>query len=540
MSTIQTSGDFATGPQSGWAALAERRWFVVAVYLTLTAIALYPIFSVTVPPLVDYPNHLARMHILASWDSDPALQKNYIADWKLHPNMAMELIVPFLARFMPIYMAGKVFIAATLLVLLGGTLTLRKVVVGRIGLWPVVTFLFLYNHVLFWGFLDYLFTAGLALFAFSGWIVMQGRGPWLRGAVFSCVAAALFVGHIFGLFVYGLLVSGYELAKLWDRRKIDRVLLRDWAVTGVQFVLPAFLFIQWMIGNSTGDRTINEFGPLATRFVGLISPVHIGLPRIDIPTAVFLAILLVLCRSNKSVGFAPELKVPVLVMAGVAILMPHYLSGVWGTHIRIPTMIACVLVAGVRFGPEAKRISTRIACAAVAMLCLRTAVISHNWADFDRKFDEFRDASAAIVPGSRIFVVEDDEDLPPGKIATYGMQFWHLPALAVIERSAFLPNMFTGHIGLRASEAVEHINSPVGMPLSRAFLRDSIDPAESRFPLGFHYSRYIWVYWTGWPAHFDYLVSVRFANVENPAPEQLEAVERGSFFDIYRITKPKP
>ncbi len=72
----------APAARLGWVAwVEERRWAVVALYLSLTAIALYPVLSVAVPPLVDYPNHLARMHILANWASDPALQRNYVVDW---------------------------------------------------------------------------------------------------------------------------------------------------------------------------------------------------------------------------------------------------------------------------------------------------------------------------------------------------------------------------------------------------------------------------------------------------------------------------
>jgi hypothetical protein len=522
---------------TGWA-WAERGWLLVALYTALTVIALYPIFSVTVPPLVDYPNHLARMHILAHWDNVPELQRNYVTDWKLHPNMAMELTVPLLAKVMPIYMAGKLFIAATLLMLLGGTLALRKVLYGHVGLWPVLTFLLLYNYILFWGLLDYLFTAGLALFAFSGWIMLRDRGPLLRVAVFCAAAFMLFVSHLFGLFVYGLMVLGYEIWRTRGIRLLSRDMADAWLVSGVQFVVPALLFLRWAAENDTGDPSITAFGPLAERLVALISPAHIGMPWIDIPAMLFLAAVFVMLRSAKGVGFAAEMKLPILLLALVSLAMPHYLAGVWGTHFRIPTVIACVAIAGVRIAPAARRRATVIACAAMAVFCLRTAVIAYDWSDFERKFMEFRVASAVIEPGSSIFAIEDTEDLPPGKIPVYGMQFWNLAALAVIERSAFLPTLFTGHTGIRAAPGVQHLDTPVGVPLTRAILRQDMDPKTSRFPLGHHFSRYVWIYWTGWPAQYDYAVSIRFANPENPALELLQPVERGSYFDIYRVIAP--
>ena len=211
MTTVATADPIHSAPPPSRQTRVPRSKMLTALYVLLAAISLYPIFSVTVPPLVDYPNHLARMHILAHSGSLPALRHNYIADWTLHPNMAMELIVPLLARFMPIYMAGKIFIAAAVLLLLGGTLALRKTLYGTVGVWPAVSFLLLYNYVLFWGFLSYLFTAGLALLAFSAWIALRERGRLFRVSLFSAVALILLAGHAFGLFVYGLLVLGYEL-----------------------------------------------------------------------------------------------------------------------------------------------------------------------------------------------------------------------------------------------------------------------------------------------------------------------------------------
>jgi hypothetical protein len=348
----------------------------------------------------------------------------------------------------------------------------------------------------------------------------------------------LLAGHAFGLFVYGLLVFGYELWRVRDYKLMSRDMAAAWSVSGVQFVLPLALFVAWVVANSGPAAALNDYGPLSLRFVALISPVHMGIAWIDIPTAIFFAVVVALCRSQKSISFAGELKLPVLLMTVAAVAMPQYLSGVWGTHFRIPPVIACVLVAGVRFEPEAQRLARGMICAAIGVFCLRTGVITHEWAAFDRKFEEFRSASSVIETGKRILVVEDKEDVPPDKFVLYGMQFWHMPALAVIERSAFLPYLFKGHVGIHAAAAVQEIDTPTGTPISRSMLEEGIDPRTSQFPLGYPINSYIRAFWTGWPAHYDYVVAIRFANEENPAPAYLRRIWRGSFFDIYDVVKP--
>jgi hypothetical protein len=315
-------------------------------------------------------------------------------------------------------------------------------------------------------------------------------------------------------------------------------MLASWFVSALQFAPSAVLFLRWMSANDTADGSLNVYGPLNERLAALVSPVHMGMPWVDVPAAVFLGILVVMCRSNKSVGFASELKLPVILLVGAALAMPYYLADVWGTHFRIPPLIACVVVAGVRLAPEARQLAVRVCCVAIAIFLVRTAVISHAWTDLDRKFVEFRAATAAIEPGARIIVVQDEKDLPSGKIPLYGMQFWNLAALAVIERAVFLPNLFTGHVGIYAAPAVEHLDTPIGIPVTRAILNEGRSAKESRFALGHHLSRYMWAYWPGWPQNYDYFVSIRFDNRDNPDPSRLRSVRSGTFFDIYRVTKP--
>lgn len=525
-------------PSSEWRAALGTVWLTAALYAMLAAIALYPIYFVAVPPLVDYPNHLARMHILARWEEIPALQQNYAVHWTLQPNMAMDLIVPQLARFMSIYTAGKVFIAATMMMLVGGTVALRKVLYGRVGLWPVLSFLLLYNHALFWGFLNYLFAAGLALLAFSGWIALRERPCLFRAMLFSGASFVIFVAHLFGLLVYGLLIFGYEC---WRMRAVAvprGEIAKAWTITTVQFLVPAALFVRWAVSQDAAVKPLNEYGSIATKAVALMSPVHFGLPWIDIPTMIFLALVFALCRSDKSIGFAGPLKLPVLLLALAAIAMPNYLFGVWGTDLRLPTIIACIAIAGVRIGAQARRTANLVLLAAIAMFAVRTGAISHTWADFDRKFREFRDATALIEVGSKVIAIEDEEDVPDGKLPIYGMQFWHLAALAIVERSVFLPTLFTGHVAVDAAPDLKKIDTPAGIPVSRHVLKVTADSKKSPVPLGYEVNRYNRIYWVGWPENFDYAVSVRFVNSANPFPALLAPIGSGTFFDIYRVIKP--
>src|SRR5437667_8554931 len=117
MSSLSTSESAAVPARAATAGVTVRSMFVVLVLVCLT---LSPLLWAAVPPLVDYPNHLARMWILAQNGTVPELAQNYVVAWRLLPNLAMDLIVPALAQIMPLEIAGRLFIALTMLSLVAG------------------------------------------------------------------------------------------------------------------------------------------------------------------------------------------------------------------------------------------------------------------------------------------------------------------------------------------------------------------------------------------------------------------------------------
>src|SRR5262249_17472695 len=143
------------------------------------AAVLLPLFWVSVPPLVDYPNHLARMAILAHVGNPAAWTENYVPDWRLLPNLAMDLIVPPLTGVMTLEAAGKVFVGTTMVMLVAGTVALHGALHRRLAPWPLLSCLFVYNTALAWGFLNFLFGLGAALLSFAAWIATE-RWPTPR------------------------------------------------------------------------------------------------------------------------------------------------------------------------------------------------------------------------------------------------------------------------------------------------------------------------------------------------------------------------
>jgi hypothetical protein len=101
-----------------------------------------PLFSTLLPPLFDYPNHLARLYLLMEGGN-----AFYAVRWGPLPNLAQDLIVPPLASLMPLELASKLFLVMVFGLIAGGAIWLNRVATGAWRFWSLLAFLLLYNRI---------------------------------------------------------------------------------------------------------------------------------------------------------------------------------------------------------------------------------------------------------------------------------------------------------------------------------------------------------------------------------------------------------
>ena len=104
-------------------------WTGVAL---LSAALLAPLLITDVPPLLDYPNHLARFVLLAAGPDDPTLGPIFTPHWAIIPNLATDVIAPPLLRLLPVHVAGRCLLGGILLLNLAGVLALHRALFGRL------------------------------------------------------------------------------------------------------------------------------------------------------------------------------------------------------------------------------------------------------------------------------------------------------------------------------------------------------------------------------------------------------------------------
>src|SRR5690348_6767911 len=163
---------------------------VLLAGLVLLALYSVPLFSTVLPPLFDYPNHLARFAVLAAGGN-----QFYEVRWAPLPNLAGDIMVPLLARAIPLAIAGKLFPVMIFALILGGTAWLNRIVSGKWRFWPLLAAAFLYNLQLRWGFLNYLARyRAMRRRAVAG--ARTGAHLAARRRIRRCRAALLFQPHL--------------------------------------------------------------------------------------------------------------------------------------------------------------------------------------------------------------------------------------------------------------------------------------------------------------------------------------------------------
>ncbi|HXY98735.1 MAG TPA: hypothetical protein VEI03_01955 [Stellaceae bacterium] len=404
------------------------------LFAVLFAAAAVPVLLCDVLPLFDYPNHLARMHILAAFAQSAPLRRYYEIAWRPLPNLAMDLVVPSLARLLPLAWAAKAFVLLALFLLAGGVATLNRVLFGRWSAWSCLAFLLLYSRVLLWGFLNYLFGLGLGLFALALWIALARRRAALRLAVGSALALALFFAHLLACGLYGVLVAGHAAGIAWRRRAVPRRALGELLVALLPFV-PTLAVLALLTPGSAGGAVV--YGNVLRKLDLLFSVFDNYSRPFDVICFTLMVLALLLAFWRRWVRLEPSMAAPLGLLALVYLAMPSQLATASGADHRIPVMVGLVLVASSRWAAPTLRGERLFLGVALLLFLLRLGVVALHWQASDRVYAGLLPALDALPEGSRLAVA-----YPPDALNSQPTPLAHVPLLAVVRRDAFVPTLF--------------------------------------------------------------------------------------------------
>lgn len=449
-----------------------RIWSLLLLLAFLATMLLLPVWVVRYPPLVDYPDHLARSFILVHL-KDPAYSFGafYSSDWGPYPYLGMDLSLIGLQQLLPVETAGRVLLSfCALAVPIAGWWFLRQANPGHdaLALWVL---LLSFGPFFLGGFLNSQLGMALSFCTLGFWLRYLQNASTLRWLGVLVLVTCCYFTHLIAFGVTAFVVAVYLLAR--------RVELRQAAWSCGAFVPGLVLLSLSRIIPSNGGQ------PQSRTFVQKFSAARDALllgysHRLEIVTLWILAIcILAAWVRNREFQWNRTWLVVVAAVLAVYMMLPNGWGQSWFIDVRLIPWLFLFLLCAAKIG----RRQRALALAALALFSLRMADVVRS---FRAQQPELWHAEQAIqmlprnvrvLPIVNVDTVNDD---------LLHQVYNHVWAYAVIERGVRAPYLFDfrGQTPLR-------VNSSAYLPAAPADDPDTRPPDWQKVEINYEY---VWTY----------------------------------------------
>lgn len=540
----------ACGPCLAGSRPAVRRFRALplaCIVLALGSLVL-PVALTHMPPLLDYPNHLARIWLLAGGAGQAPLDRIYAVDWSgASTNVGIDLLAATLGHLVGGWTLASLLLAAAVLLPPLGAVLLNRAVFGGWHWWQAGFAVLAWNSTLLAGFLNFQIGLGLALLAAAvDPAAVRRIGSLGAVPVRMGLGAALLVFHPFAAVLYGVLLAGLAFGA--ERGRPEGVPLgrRAWqaaAAVGLSVGAPVtclLLLAPTLPGGHAPAGVYDLWAgfTFANKATTLLSAVATYDLRLDIPVALLLWVAVRLAAPSSLLRCHAGLMFGALGLVALAVLVPSTLGGTAFVDWRFSIMAVLTAAAALRPSLRSARAGQAMAVALMSLALGRTGWIASIW--------QGRQADVAAVEGVLAFVPAGAAVLPVDHTGTSGARspsgstlaaglpfYWHLPSLAVPLRHAFVPTLFAapGKQPLRVLAPWAEISVLEGVPAPVHYLHAFVPSPQMSYMVG---------YMAHWRERFDYVLVLN-AQAPNADDETsvtgLELLADRGFARIYRILR---
>jgi len=498
-------------------------WIVGILFVA----ALWPLGLIDIVPMTDYVNHLARMHLLAAAGT-PDANPYYDITWKLYPNLAVDLLVPPLARLMSLETALKLFFGVSEFLIVSGAIALERQIHGRHLVSGLVALLVLFNVVFHWGLLNFEFAVGIALWAIAIWIKLRDAVWTRRLLAHTLFVAALFLSHFFALGLYGLTIGLLELSALahrqWDSRRTAGLLA---VMAGPVIVLLGVMHVS---GGAIGGHT--NIWDWRAKLLWPLSFLNGYVVVYSMFALVVLVILIAFLRWKGAIALSATGRWIAAGFALTYVAMPRQLFDTDLVDVRVLVGAALILPAFVTIRNNGGRYKTIALVCTMALISLNLVFVQSVWLSYRSDYREMQASFRMLTPNTRVVTALGDADSGFDALL---FPIHYGPTLAAYQRHVFVPQLYTsaGIQPLSGAASVRRlaITDTTRYRLSPVSLFKNI--AEGHIGDGDP------TYLKTWAADYDYLY-LTGPHTPNPLPRLLTELMTASRFTLYKITHDSP
>ncbi|WP_459458338.1 hypothetical protein [Rhizobium sp. No.120] len=524
------------------AIVKQKPGLAIVAFLIVVAIL---VTAFQFPPILDYPNHYARMWLLAGGIDTPPFHEIYAVDWnRTFTNVGIDLAAYWLGPLVgvPLLARSVLFLAIVLPPL--GAIALHRRLHGGGYYWQIGILYFAWCATLIGGFINFQIGLGMALLFASVDHALQSSKPAVLFVWRLFAGLLLTIMHIFSLGFYMALICGLEFSPTTAALKSCRDFLRlccRLLVAILACALPAtclFFYQRVLPGDGSGINTAWNDTPLL-----IVANLVSAFWSYTLPADMLFLIPLVLVVTNAvrthRLRLHAGLAVTVVGLLILSCLSPRHVMETGWISWRFPIMAALAAMVMVCPLPNLpRRQAVLVVTGMVAVALGRTIWIGANWWHGQAVVADVATVLEHVPEGSAILPMAHKPANKPINISTryYAWDedtFRHLPTLAIPYAHAFVPTVFTavGKQPLNVLPPWRDIAVPEGNLISPGLLSC---PSELKVFIE------VAPYLVDWRRRFDFLLVI---NADIPdqygdkLPPGLRLIADTRFAKLYAIDK---
>ncbi len=509
----------------------NRAWIALLFLALLSAVSV-PIFSVRLPPLYDYPNHLARIHVLTNLNGSEVLQRYYESEWRLLPNLGSEAILILLTQLTDLWMAGKIFLLLIIAVQVSACVGLNYAFHRKLTVAPLAVFLFVYSDIFLFGFLGYLLGVGLALAGLALWIFLRDTRLLPRSLLFSALVVILFLVHLYAVGIFGISAGAYELGQYLRAGK-QRPSYR-WS-NFLPLIICGLVALCLLRMSPTGGEYASTVWPdymAAWHYVGRLemltdtvaSPDQVG----NTEQYLWFSAISLMYLTGLMTGrlrISADALMPLAALVLLLFVMPSTLFSSWASDSRLTVAIMFIFVTSVTLARPYGHSAALVSGLVILMVVARVDQFRLAWQRYDRLYDHYIAAISLLPEGAKLTAaIAYTGDASVMRRPSLN----HVGMLVVPMKNGFFPTVFAnpGQQPMRLLPAYKSLQMRYSDPsfrndqLQAAYLSTQRNPFDAELL-----------------SNYDYVLLVRESLFSVSPPVNLSTLYQGEDFRLARIEK---
>ncbi len=397
-------------------------------------------------PLWDLPFHLARAYVIWNIQHNGDLGVFYNLHSWLMPNIASDLGLVWLMSWLEPYTAGRLFVYITVfLTMFGVGLTSYALNRRLLAIPLLLSAVIVFNGILIWGFINYLFGVALVLCGIGTWILVEHFSFAGRVVIGCLISTVIFFSHFAAFGIYALTIFSYSFqAFLLARKSTGKNDVTGITIAGLT-ILPLVTIFLAASPMKSGGLSI-QYPTLRIKMEGLIQGLITYNLFADILlfVVIFLVLIIVVRHWRDYISLDSPLLFPIVSLAFVYLVAPHnFFFGSSFFESRLPIAVMLMFVSTIQDYFVAIRYKRLMVIFLLMIIFVRSILLTSDWRKYNDDYQEFTSCFNTLPEGAVMGVVRSigSNDF------TSRLNRWQPPvewvaSYATIERHIFIPQMY--------------------------------------------------------------------------------------------------